>query len=59
MSNGLIFEILTGNLGHVVEYFILFVAEFGAEMRFKVVVVASQDNLCSNRDHFFGADIRL
>ena len=55
MSNCLTFEILTGNSGHVVEYFILFVAK----MTFKVVVVASQDNLYSDRDHFLGADIRL
>ena len=59
MSNGLLFKILTENLGHVVEYFILFVAKFVAKMRFKVVVVASQDNLCRDRDHFLGADIRL
>ena len=59
MSNGLIFEILTENLGHIAEYFILFVAKFVAKMRFKVVVVASQDNLCRDRDHFLGDDIRL
>ena len=55
MSNGLTFEILTGNSGHGVEYFILFVAM----MTSKVVVIASQDNLCSDRNHFLGTDIRL